>query len=185
MWVRGAGYHSIEKLERILKLCRSLDVETRPARVAGHWIVPLFSWYTPEFASDEDANEDDLLAWADFQFCKWPGGTGELSEYFLRMNEANIKSYDSPVISFSHFLPRRDLLPPVKYLRFKGLPKVAGAASLERQIRAIRSSVHVFGHSHINCDKLIDDVRYVQNALSYPNERSFTELPVKLISEPG
>jgi hypothetical protein len=190
LWVRGEGYNSVEKLMKILWMCRSLGVDTAPAKVAGRWIVPLFSWYTPEFARPADTadntEDDELWAWADFQFCKWPetiAHTVELSDYFLRMNESNIKSYDRPVISFSHFLPRRDLLPPVRYLRFKGLPKVAGSNGLEGQIRKIGSTLHVFGHSHINCDKMIDNVRYVQNALSYPKEQSFDRLPVKLIWE--
>jgi predicted phosphodiesterase len=182
LWVRGEGFNSVEKLLRILWLCRDLGVETAPARVGGRWVVPLFSWYTPELARAEEIDDEELLAWADFQFCKWPADVGELSDYFLKMNESNIRGYDGPVVSFSHFLPRRDLLPPLKYLRFRGLPKVAGSPALDRQIRRLGSAVHVFGHSHINCDKVIDKVRYVQNALSYPRERSFTELPIKLIS---
>jgi hypothetical protein len=78
------------------------------------------------------------------------------------MNEPRVKSYDAPVISFSHFLPRRDLLPLTDRLHFKGLPKVAGCRTLEQQIRRMNSRTHVFGHSHINCDKLIDGVRYIQ-----------------------
>jgi hypothetical protein len=89
------------------------------------------------------------------------------------------------VISFSHFLPRRDLLPAAERLRFKGLPKVAGCAALDQQIRHLKSCVHVFGHSHINCDRVIDGVRYVQNPLRYPRERTNTDFPVKIIADGG
>ncbi|MEW6734641.1 MAG: hypothetical protein AB1489_25175, partial [Acidobacteriota bacterium] len=77
--------------------------------------------------------------------------------------------------------PRRELLPPVEYLKFKGLPKVAGCTTLEAQIRQLSAAIHVFGHSHINCDKVIDGVRYLQNALSYPRERAQRSINFKLL----
>jgi len=97
------------------------------------------------------------------------------------MNEPRLRSYDGPVISFSHFLPRRDLLPPVERLKFKGLPKVAGCAALDLQIRYLKSCVHVFGHSHINCDQAIDGVRYVQKAFGYPREEGISKYRLKQI----
>jgi hypothetical protein len=99
------------------------------------------------------------------------------------MNERRLHAYDGPVISFSHFLPRRDLLPGVERLRFKGLPKVAGCARLDAQIRSLNASVHIFGHSHISCDRVIDGVRYVQNPLRYPRERTDTAFPLKIIAD--
>ena len=102
-------------------------------------------------------------------------------EYFFDLNLPNIRSYDGPVISFSHFLPRIELLPSREYLRFKSLPKVAGCNLIERQIRELRSVIHVFGHSHINRDCVLDGVRYVQNALSYPKERFADGLELKEI----
>jgi hypothetical protein len=78
-------------------------------------------------------------------------------------------------------LPRPELLPPKKNLRFKGLPKVAGSTSVEDQLRRLRSAVHVFGHSHINYDCVIDGVRYVQNALAYPNERWYPRDAIKQV----
>jgi len=91
----------------------------------------------------------------------------------LGMNGPVIRPYDKPVITFSHFLPRRDLLPDAARLRFKALPHVAGSEKLDRQIRAIGSAIHVFGHSHINRDQTIEGVRYVQHALLYPKEREW------------
>jgi Icc-related predicted phosphoesterase len=181
LWVRAENYDSIEKLSRILRLCDSLDVQTSPARVNNIWIVPLFSWYDLGF--DTDKTEGGLEGWADFHFCKWPQGITKEFEYLLKLNLPNIKPYDAPVISFSHFLPRLELLPSREHLRFKGLPKVAGCHLLERQIRELKSITHVFGHSHINRDCVIDGVRYVQNALSYPRERSAASLLLKKILE--
>src|SRR6185369_9246338 len=97
LWVRNEGCDSIEKLFRILELCDSLEVETRPARVDSVWVVPLFSWYSPSF--DQNPDDSHLGGWSDFYFCKWPEGIGEISEYFSRMNETSIRSYDGPVIS--------------------------------------------------------------------------------------
>jgi predicted phosphodiesterase len=172
LWVRNRNdaFDSIEKLNGILSLCDSLDVQTRPAVASKLWIVPLFSWYDLEFDSDNAASE--LEGWADFHFCKWPQEIQQLSEYFMKLNLPNIRYYDRPVISFSHFLPRIELLPAKENLIFKGLPKVAVSRLLEQQIRELQSVTHVFGHSHINRDCTIDGIRYMQNALRYPRERS-------------
>ena len=141
---------------------RAARRETGPSQVGEVWVVPLFSWYCADFDTEATDADSQLEAWADFYFCRWPAGLASPAEYLLKMNEPRVKNYDAPVISFSHFLPRRDLLPPTDQLRFKGLPSVAGCRSLEQQIRTMNSHTHVFGHSHINWDKLIDGVRYVQ-----------------------
>ncbi|HKP13761.1 MAG TPA: serine/threonine protein phosphatase, partial [Blastocatellia bacterium] len=115
----------------------------------------------------------------DFHYCKWPQEIRHPHEYLAGLNSPNIKSYDGAVISFSHFLPRLELLPAKEGLRFKGLTQVAGCGLIERQIRELKSAVHVFGHSHINRDCEIEGVRYVQNALAYPAERLTPGLPLK------
>ena len=181
LWVRTDDCDSIQKLENILGTCDAIGVDTRPAKIADTWIVPLFSWYDAVFDVEADSDSSELQSWADFYFCKWPDELDDLSAFFLKMNESNIKSYDARVISFSHFLPRRDLLPTVEYLRFKSLPKVAGCAALDEQIRRLGSSIHVFGHSHITCDRVIDGVRYVQHSLQYPKERTTSRFPIKMI----
>ncbi|MGA9770944.1 MAG: metallophosphoesterase [Blastocatellia bacterium] len=189
LWVRNRteGFDSIDKLNSILSLCESLDVRTRPTLAGKIWIVPLFSWYDLEFDSDDtddhSESDDQILGWADFHFCKWPQGIQQLSEYFMNLNLPNIKPYDRPIISFSHFLPRIELLPAKENLLFKGLPKVAGSRLLEKQIRELQSVTHVFGHSHINLDCVIDGIRYLQNALRYPRERSDGGLSLKEIQD--
>jgi len=77
----------------------------------------------------------------------------------------------SLTVTCSHFLPRRDLLPPLEFLRYADLPKVAGGPRIETQLRAAGADIHVFGHSHIRVDEVIDGVRYVQHCLGYPRER--------------
>jgi Icc-related predicted phosphoesterase len=181
LWVRDGAYDSIEKLRRVLEMCRRINVETEPVKMDGLWVVPLLSWYDPAFDSDDDPDLEELEGWADFYFCKWPASVSDVCQYFLDVNEANIRRLDGPVISFSHFLPRRDLLPPRESLRFKGLPEVSGCARLDEQIRRLKSIIHVFGHSHINTDRVIDGVRYVSNALRYPRERTAARLPLQVI----
>ena len=66
-------------------------------------------------------------------------------EFFCGLNvQKNIvKKYDVPVITFSHFLPLRKLLPEKQYLTFKALPKVSGSNSLNEQIKLISPIIHV------------------------------------------
>lgn len=173
LWVRGDWRDSIEKLEQLMELCDRLDVRTRVGLASGYWIVPLLSWYDETLDGDFNIDPSELEGWGDFHYCRWPAGLSKPSQYFLTRNKVVLKKYDKPVISFSHFLPRRDLLPAVENLRFKGLPRVAGSAELDRQIRTLGSIMHVFGHSHINRDLAIDGIRYVQNALLYPREREW------------
>jgi|SRR5215213_3705594 len=177
LWVRSVDYDSIEKLRRVLQLCAELNVTTSPVRFEDFWVVPLFSWY-------DGVIDNARLGWADFHFCKWPEDTGPLADYFLRLNEPHLKSYDAPVITFSHFLPREDLLPPKEYLRIDWLGSVSVCAALDSQIRQLGSTVHVCGHTHTRVDHVIDGVRYVQNAVRYPKERSATSVPIKLIRGP-
>ena len=98
------------------------------------------------------------------------------------MNAARVeRAYDAPVISFSHFLPRRDLIfstlaeraalprpPRDEHPRFN-FSRVAGSAGIEAQIRRLGSTIHVYGHQHRNRDRAVDGVRYVSHCLGYPS----------------
>jgi hypothetical protein len=180
LWVRNAELDSIDKLQQVLQLCEKMDVATKPLRLEGLWIVPLFSWYDGVFES-ESSNERAQQAWADFHLCKWPEDVKPLPDYFLGLNEPHLKLYDAPVITFSHFIPRADLLPPKEYMKFNWLPSISICAALDAQIRQLNSRVHVCGHTHTTVDSVIDNVRYIQNAVRYPKERRTESSPVKLI----
>jgi Icc-related predicted phosphoesterase len=184
LWVRSGDYNSIEKFRQVLRLCDEIGVCTRPGRAGKNWIVPLFSWYESDYDELGEADVSSLEGWADFYFCKWPVEIKSASEYFLNLNESLIKKYDGPVITLSHFLPRRELLPAVERLIFKGLPLVAGALGLDRQIRALNAAIHVFGHSHIDFDKMIDGVRYIHHAFDYPRGEALSKDPLKQILGP-
>jgi hypothetical protein len=47
---------------------------------------------------------------------------------------------------------------------------VLGAARLGQQVFQLRSSIHVYGHSHLNRRVLRDGTLYVNNAFGYPYE---------------
>ena len=170
MWVSKDDDDSIRKFEQILAVCADLGIFTSPALVDGAWVVPLFSWYEASFYPAGDPQATELKGWSDFHLCNWHTRPDPL-DYFTTLNTPHIKSYDRPVISFSHFVPRLELIPDPSVLFFKSLPLVSGSSQIEAQIRQLGSRVHVFGHTHINRDVILDGVRYVQNALRYPRER--------------
>ncbi len=200
LWVRRKECsHSVAKFQQILRLCDALGVHIRPLKIdgadnrSGVWIVPLFSWYVkPEegpgslFVAKE--GEDPTLSmWSDNYFTAWPrqvdGST--VADYFLRLNEPHVASeYDAPIISFSHFVPRTELIYSTREeLRAAGttfwrdphpsfnFSRVAGCAGIEAQIRRLGSRVHVYGHQHRNRDRCIDGVRYISHCLGYPREQ--------------
>jgi len=164
LWVRNEPRDSVEKFHAVLAACARVGVRTAPARVGGAWVVPLFAWYDNAFDVLGEADHASLEAWSDRYFCRWPPGPPP-AELFLAMNERHLRGYDAPVVSFSHFVPRTELLPAVKWLRFKGLPLVAGSVAIDAQLRRVGAAVHVYGHTHIPDDRVIDGVRYVQNHL--------------------
>lgn len=166
LWVRGEERDSMEKFQAVLRICDQAGVRTAPARVGNAWVVPLFSWYDASFDVNGEGAADELEAWADRYFTRWPAGLGPVDAAFLAMNEPHVRRYDAPVVTFSHFVPRPELVPSVKYLRFRGLPLVAGSLGIEAQVRAIGARVHVFGHTHIPEDRVLEGVRYVQNYFS-------------------
>ena len=183
LWVRDGKYDSVEKFRQVIHMCDEIGIYTRPGRAGKTWIVPLFSWYDSDYDIHGEADVSSLEGWADFYFCKWPAGMGAVSEYFLKLNESRIKEYDGSVITLSHFLPRRELLPAVERLSFKGLPLVAGAPALDRQVRALNAVIHIFGHSHIDFDQVIEGIRYVHHAFDYPREEGRSKEPLKQIWE--
>lgn len=75
------------------------------------------------------------------------------------------------MVSFSHFIPHLRL-----YRGHPNLSKVMGCDELGAQVKALGSTVHVFGHSHLDVDEVYQGTRFLQCALGYPNERWFGEL---------
>ncbi|CAI6000073.1 unnamed protein product [Closterium sp. NIES-65] len=71
------------------------------------------------------------------------------------------------IISFSHFLPRIDLLPEKRMLLYPNLAKMAGSHWLEARVRSVHgphggpTACHVFGHTHFHWDSWVDGIRLV------------------------
>lgn len=182
LWVRSGGHDSVDKLHMLSELCDRLGIHTQPARAGDLWVVPLLSWY--DLGRGVSHATQGLEGWADFHFCKWPASVTSVADFFLERDASKLRAYDGRVITLSHFLPRADLLPDVTWLKFKALPQVSICSRLDARVRALNPLAHVFGHSHINWDETIDGIRYVQNALRYPRERSHSNFPLKQVWSP-
>ena len=93
-------------------------------------------------------------------------------EFMSGLNEARLQiaeKHAAPalgsldVITFSHFLPRKELpLPGVHEMA-----KASGCLKTEEQLRRAKSKCHIFGHTHINTQNDLDGVTYMQNAMGY------------------
>lgn len=199
LWInRSDCDDSLVKFWQIIDLCKSLNVNTSPAKVGGGengngiWILPLFSWYRKPEESDKSlyyekqGDDPTLEMWCDTHFVKWPSfkEQGSAAEYFLHLNEKQApSSFDAPVISFSHFLPRRDLIFSTQEERKMNwailkdphpafnFSRVAGCSGLEEQIRKFGSIIHVYGHQHRNRHRMVDDILYISHCLGSPLER--------------
>ena len=128
--------------------------------------------------------------WVDNKAVKWPesNGNSNITEFYIEMNDLNFaKSAGYDIISFSHFLPRQELIfgvngPPSKSSNFMdpapkfNFSRVAGTSKLENQIRDIGSKVHIYGHQHRNRFRNIDDVFYIAQCLGYPRERQWANI---------
>ncbi|MCG8314203.1 MAG: metallophosphatase family protein [Pseudomonadales bacterium] len=196
LWLkRSPQENSIAKFEAIVDLCKRAGIHTDSIIIGEQQkiaVVPLLSWYhTAEHPLDtlylEKPNVEDKTAdmWSDFFLTQWPETvTANVCDYFLALNNPALQQhFDIPVVSFSHFLPRQELMLSTKaernssQLTFKDLhpefnfSHVAGSKALDRQIRQLGSRVHIYGHQHRNRVRTIDGVTYVSHCMGYPKER--------------
>lgn len=193
LWTTDDGLDSLQKMDRLEALCRAAGVLTTSALIesgeASVQVVPLNSWYhEPEESSDSlfiGRGDSDPWreAWADYRRVRWPDGierTG-VADYLAAGNAKWRRHHHRvPVVTFSHFLPRRELLrapgarprPAIDEPRHAfNFSRVAGSATIDRQLRLLDATVHVYGHQHRNRDQTIDGVRYRSHCLGYPSER--------------
>jgi predicted phosphodiesterase len=173
IWVRDTSQtatNSIDKFFELLTLGRECGVITEPQSANNLKIIPLYSWYDLSFGKLSD---ELLVKWMDFSHCRWPETlktpTAQ-NRFFLQKNNLQEKPVDQTVITFSHFLPRIDVMPGYIPHKFRDIYPVLGSPLLDEQIRALNSKIHIYGHSHVNRMLTLEGVKYINNAFGYPSE---------------
>ncbi|MES2741956.1 MAG: metallophosphoesterase [Pseudomonadota bacterium] len=169
LWtLRSRREASFDKFAAIEAMCREADIGMQPYRLGATLIVPLLGWYDESFGIPGPALR---AAWMDFRACNWEGrADNEVSRLFDAMNPWPDTTGAARVLTFSHFLPRIDLMPAAMPSKYHYLYPVFGSQRLERRLRALGSSMHIYGHSHLNRRVDIDGVTYINNAFAYPTE---------------
>ena len=192
-WIRDNGFSdSMDKFQVILDVCKKMGVRTSPVLLGKGdnrpvKIVPLFSWYIkPEDGPGglyvNRPEDPGLRGWSDEVYVKWPNNadfTGP-AETFLELNARYVQTnHTHPVITFSHFLPRKEVMfadpgtrihPANSRFRFN-FSRVAGCLALDKQIRTIKPVLHIYGHQHRNRKRQVDGLWYLSHCLGYPRER--------------
>lgn len=170
LWVkRSEAGSSFGKLEAIKALCRDLNIGMQPFARGDTVIVPLNGWYDYSFGHPGQMLRN---AWMDYRRCDWEGlSDSEISTIFDDGNIIPDTTGFKSIISFSHFLPRLDLMPARLPEKYHFLFPVLGTTKLEAHIRALGSNLHFYGHSHLNRRVVLDGVTYINNAFGYPSER--------------
>ncbi|MGD0569766.1 MAG: metallophosphoesterase [Candidatus Sulfotelmatobacter sp.] len=160
---------SLQKLQDVSAIVESSGASMQPFRERNVSIIPLLAWYDYSFG---EPGEQLRSCWMDYHACRWPNGVREkeVAAYFAACNKQKVSGAGDTVITFSHFLPRLDLMPEYIPATFRYLYPVLGTTNLELQLRILNSGIHVYGHSHFNRSVSIDSVCYINNAYGYPNE---------------
>jgi predicted phosphodiesterase len=178
LWVirDDAPGNSLEKLEKVAAVASAAGVSMRPAHGPGISIYPLLGWY--DYSFGEPTRRLRTL-WRDYRACRWPDGfdVPRVAQHLAAVNEMHMpdrveqpaRQEGHKVITFSHFVPRRDIVPPSRRLGSL-LNPILGSERLDEQLRRCSSSLHVFGHHHANRSVQIDGVTYINNAFGYPQE---------------
>lgn len=171
LWVgKKHPYDSIDKFQQVCALLDDMGMPIAPYHGGDLSIVPLFSWYDYSFGQPSQRLLD---VWADFIACRWPNAmtAADINDYFLAMNKPHLNIRNRTVVTFSHFLPRIDVMPHYIPTQHQMLYPVLGTSKLDAHVRALNASMHVYGHSHVNRNITIEGVTYINNAFAYPNEQ--------------
>jgi predicted phosphodiesterase len=172
LWVGrdAGGKTSLQKFHEVCAVVESSGASMQPFHAENLSIVPLLGWYDYSFG---EPNEELKSIWMDYYACRWPNGfrEPEIAAYFGALNLQRLEG-SGKVITFSHFLPRIDLMPDAVPPSKRLLYPVLGSTRLERQLRALAPRIHVYGHSHLNRAVWRDEVLYINNAFGYPGEGS-------------
>uniref|UniRef100_A0A7S2MZE4 Calcineurin-like phosphoesterase domain-containing protein n=1 Tax=Alexandrium andersonii TaxID=327968 RepID=A0A7S2MZE4_9DINO len=178
MWVHYGEHErypdSLSKLHGLFAVCDELGVDVVADAIAEDlFIVPLHSWYNAEF--DEQDPWPDPNDKMDSQ-CRWPmDPDDQVWKYMLKLNEGCLGlPFHGTVISFSHFLPRREL--PLPELPGHKTSKSSGCERIDDLVRGVRSKLHVFGHSRQRYFAMHQGVTYVNQPLGYSTDQAGNDL---------
>ncbi len=183
LWVhRNKISNSIESFQIIKGLAEDNGIKMKPAQYGALSIIPLYGWFDYTFGEPTD---ELFQGWYDYTACKWPEGfkEKEITDYFVALNDAFLEIKGEYIISFSHFLPRIDLMPRFIPASFKWIYPALGTSLLEAQIRKLGSQIHIYGHSHLNRRVTKDNTLYINNAYGYPSETRITAKKLLCIYE--
>lgn len=186
LWVARdpEAMNSLDKFEKVKAAIEACGASMEAEVIDGVAIVPLLGWYDYSFGAPGPELSE---TWMDFRACRWPQGwtASEISEHFIGRNDVRNIGKGGITISFSHFLPRIDLMPDFIPLAMRKIYPVLGSNRLERLIREIRPDIHVYGHSHVNRDVVIDGVNYINNAFAYPYEERIAAKALRCVYRTG
>lgn len=183
LWViRDKIKTSFQKFEKILEISADYGISTDIHQQGQLSIVPLFSWY--DFSFGKPCTKLKNI-WSDFRTCAWPDGYTEpdITDFFINKNIDKLNTTNHVLISFSHFLPRIDLMPSYIHPSQRYLYPVLGSTLLGEQVRTLNPNIHIYGHSHVNQQIEIEGVHYINNAFGYPSETRITSKQLLCIYE--
>jgi len=182
LWVRHDKTDSLGKFHRIKTLANNTGIRMEPFHSGPLSVIPLFGWYDYSFGLPSNKLSS---MWRDYFVCKWPGGFDEdkITHHFTSMNEACLTVKNQTIISFSHFLPRIDLMPIYIPAKKRMIYPVLGSERLEAQIRRLGSHIHIYGHSHVNRRISKDHTTYINNAYGYPYETMIASKKMRCVFE--
>jgi predicted phosphodiesterase len=184
LWVirDGGAKDSLQKFDDVCAAVESSGASMQPFRERGLSIIPLLAWYDYSFG---EPSEELRSIWMDYHACRWPSGFTEkhIAAHFAAFNNQQSSLIGDKVITYSHFLPRIDLMPGFIPSTKKLLYPILGSTQLERQVRKLNPQIHVYGHSHVNRQVKIDGVSYINNAFGSPSETWITSKRLMCIHE--
>jgi len=182
MWTirDGSRFTSIEKFHAVRRIADESGALTVPYHRHKISIVPLFGWYDYSFGKPSDQLLD---IWSDYHNCKWDQGFTDqaVTDYFVGLNKPHMDIVNDEIITFSHFLPRIDIMPTYIPERYQLLYPVLGSRQIDRQIRQLGARLHVYGHSHLNRRVDKSGVTYINNAFGYPYETNIASKSLLVI----
>jgi predicted phosphodiesterase len=184
LWVlhEAPEKNSLQKLEEIRAVVESSGASMQSFHERNVSIIPLLAWYDYSFG---EPSEELRSTWMDYRACRWPSGfkEKEIAAHFAACNKRQVGATGDTVITFSHFLPRIDLMPHYIPAAMRSLYPVLGTTGLDLQLRSLHSGIHIYGHSHVNRNLNIDGVSYINNAFGYPSETRITSKRLLCIHE--